>query len=101
MAEFIEREALLRDIENSVRFTVQNTPSAEMRGAHKIIDRIKCAPYVDVVPVVRCKDCKHWGIREGNDPTKSYYCDIDGMWCKPCRLPHDFCSYGERKEGAE
>jgi hypothetical protein len=52
----------------------------------------------DVVPVVRCKDCKHWNIRTGNDPSLKYYCNADGMWCKPVRSADDFCSYGERKD---
>mgnify|MGYP000330172147 CR=1 FL=1 len=52
MAEYIEREALLQDIEETVCFTVKaGTISNEMRGANKIIDRIKCAPAVDVVPL--------------------------------------------------
>ena len=53
MAENIEREALLHDIEQSVVYTAkEKITSAEMRGAHKIIERIKCAPAVDVAPVV-------------------------------------------------
>ena len=104
MPEYIEREALLRDIEESVRFTVQNAPSAEMRGAHKIIDRIKCAPAADVVPVVRCKECKHQ--RERNTEEQVYL--IDGVLictspdatdeCWNPVFPNHFCSYGERRE---
>ena len=52
MAEYIEREALFEDIFRSVVFTVRKEPSAEMRGANKIMDRIKCAPAADVAPVV-------------------------------------------------
>lgn len=53
MAEYIDREALLHDIEQSVIYTARGKiTSAEMRGAHKIIERIKCAPAVDVAPVV-------------------------------------------------
>lgn len=49
----IDREALLHDIEQSVVYTARgNITSAEMRGAHKIIERIKCAPAVDVAQVV-------------------------------------------------
>ena len=52
MAEYIEREALLQDIEDSVHFTAKTGRiSPEMRGANKIIDRIKCAPAADVAPV--------------------------------------------------
>lgn len=42
---------------------------------------------VDMVEVVRCKDCKHY---DG-----SWFCDINGV---PSRKHDDFCSYGERKE---
>ena len=48
--EYIERDALLRDIEDSVVFSVgRGEPSAELRGAGKIVDRIRCAPAADVV----------------------------------------------------
>lgn len=50
MAENIEREALLHDIEQSVVYTArEKITSAEMRGAHKIIERIKCAPAVEPI----------------------------------------------------
>lgn len=50
MAEYIDREALLRDIEQSVVYTVrEKITSAEMRGAHKVIERIKCAPAVEPI----------------------------------------------------
>jgi hypothetical protein len=50
MAEYIDREALLHDIEQSVVYTVrEKITSAEMRGAHKIIERIKCAPAVEPI----------------------------------------------------
>jgi len=51
------------------------------------------APTIDAVPVVRCKDCKHWATEA---------IDEDG-WCEnPDGLDNiakqtDFCSYGERK----
>ena len=54
------------------------------------------APIVDAVEVVRCKDCKYW--QDNND----------GYPHEECRWGHgetpdanDFCSYGERKEGAD
>lgn len=50
MAEYIEREALLHDIEQSVVYTVrEKITSAEMRGARKVIERIKCAPAVEPI----------------------------------------------------
>lgn len=42
----------------------------------------------DLVPVVRCRDCKHWESEYG-------YCHIQGAedW-----KADDFCSYGKRRE---
>jgi hypothetical protein len=54
MPEYIEREALLNVISETVLFTVRSgvkTPTQEMRGANKVIDRIKSAPAADVAEV--------------------------------------------------
>lgn len=58
-------------------------------------DDIEAAPTVDAVQVVRCRDCKHC------DP-ENYHCDHPMGTAAPLRRkPDDFCSYGERKEGAD
>lgn len=44
------------------------------------------APTVDAVPVVRCKDCRKF---------KTYSCRMVASGYD------DFCSYGERKDGAD
>ena len=50
IAEYIDREALLHDIEQSVVYTArEKITSAEMRGARKVIERIKCAPAVEPI----------------------------------------------------
>ena len=49
----------------------------------------------DAVEVVRCRECKHC------DP-ENYHCDHPMGTAAPLkRKPDDFCSYGERKEGAD
>lgn len=102
MPKYIEREALLKDISESVVFTVRgNRPSLEIRGANKVIDRIKSAPTADVVEVVRCKDCKYGdfycsSILCGNAHAPWYNDEFDATM-----ELDDYCSYGERKEGAE
>lgn len=82
MAEYIEREELLE----------------KMKNWHEKISLVACVnsmPAADVVPVVRCKDCKRFENVE-------YYPDGSK---NICRLFHrqmqdnDFCSYGERKDG--
>lgn len=53
MAEYINREDLYIDLQNSVVFSVRNERSAEIRGANKVMDRIRCAPAADVLPVTK------------------------------------------------
>ena len=60
-------------------------------------DMISNVPTVDAVEVVQCKDCKFgdWDSK----PNDAMVCmrTKDGFW----RSGNDFCSYGERKEGAD
>ena len=65
--EYIEREAPYRDIKSSVVFSAKNVRSAEMRGASKIMERIKCATAADVV------DVKHgrWMLQNSGNGTCS------------------------------
>ena len=56
------------------------------------------SPTIDAVPVVRCKDCKHAWIH----PCGYVYCHRDGRNAYEMTFNLDsFCSYGERKEGAD
>ena len=53
------------------------------------------APTIDAVSVVRCMECKHCDPENG-------HCDHPMGTAAPLkRKPDDFCSYGERKEGAD
>ena len=55
------------------------------------------APTVDAVEVVRCKDCKYGEVDDA-DFHDQYLCNISGSdW----NCGNHFCSYGERKEGAD
>ena len=52
------------------------------------------APFVDAVPVVRCKDCDAWKRNVGIVDSPNGHCfehDIDTN-------RQDFCSYGEKKD---
>ena len=94
--EYIERGALLRDISETVLFSVKGgteTPTPEMRGARKVIGRIEAVPTADVVEVVRCKDCERITPVEGGLPL----CTLHNT----AVAYNDFCSYGERKDGAD
>ena len=56
------------------------------------------SPTIDAVPVVRCKDCKHY---KTGVCLKIYYDGLASRYAWQERKPDDFCSYGERKEGAD
>lgn len=54
-------------------------------------------PAADVEPVVRCRECKHWCFETG-------LCNLHSNFSKSVLHffdEYDFCSYGERKEGAD
>ena len=58
---------------------------------------IRRRPTIDAVPVVRCKDCKKRGTP---DCAMWYQCSVcEGQWS--WETNEGFCSYGERKEGAD
>lgn len=54
---------------------------------------IEDAPAADVVPVVRCKDCKYL-VNATVNANGFLICDVNDMEI----APDDFCSYGEPKE---
>lgn len=69
-------------------------PADYCAGWNGLIRLLEKAPTVDAVPVVRCKNCTSGTMSDDN---KYIIC---------CRLGvgmefDDFCSSGERKEGAE
>ena len=68
-----------------------------------IIEDLTKFPAADVVEVVRCRECVHWkpiGNKAGNSFSDMEY--VGGCeFTKYCRRESDFCSYGERKGGAD
>ena len=68
-----------------------------------LVDTFAEIPAADVVEVVRCRECVHWkpiGSKAGNSFSDMEY--IGGCeFTKYCRRESDFCSYGERKGGAD
>lgn len=93
MDDLIYQSALLADIEESVVFSVKaGQPSAEIRGANKITNRIKAAPAVDAEKVFEQTDPQGGGESPGNGGGKmSRYTKRleDGqavMDCKSCIL---------------
>lgn len=89
MAKYIDRAAAVKSV---LRMRRPENSVAQNRMLSIIqMDMLKL-PAADVVPVVRCKDCKY------NVGTKKCL-NPDSFFAVP--KDDDFCSYGERKEGAE
>ena len=74
-----------------------------------LVDTFAEIPAADVVEVVRCRECKYWGDEDGklqrSDGLLFARCImhnylLDGRHTGWCPTENDFCSYGERKEGA-
>ena len=74
-----------------------------------LVDTFAEIPAADVVEVVRCRECKYWGDEAGelqrSDGVLFARCKVhnyllDGRHTGWCPTENDFCSYGERKEGA-
>ena len=55
---------------------------------------LKKQSIIDAVPVTRCRDCKY---HEDTSVTEFEHCCLIGKTVRH----DDFCSYGERKEGAD
>ena len=53
---------------------------------------IKNAPAVEAVPVVRCKDCKHWGTGNKFETEKVKCC----QWAGYMAHENGYCVYGEK-----
>ena len=82
-------------------------PSLESRPQDKFYDD---CPLADVVPVVRCRECKYWGDEAGvtvrTDGVRFARCKVHNLcvsgkkigWCP---TEDDFCSQGERRDGNE
>ena len=98
MDEYIERDALLQDIEDSVRITSKTGMiNPETRGAYKIIERIKSAAAADVVAV------RH-GCWERGIPSKSAAKWSTRVSCSNCHSAgyahHKYCpNCGAKMDG--
>lgn len=83
--EYIRRADAMGKITSSETQKALRTMTGE-EAYVTVIGILNELPAADVVPVVRCKDCKHWHTTE---------CALDYAMFEP--TDDSFCSYGERK----
>ena len=84
----INRERLLYVIKPMVGIYVDGTFYIEYES---VIRAIENASAIDDVEVVRCKDCKHWGMHKS----------LNVPWCFEMHIDKSedgFCDSGERRE---
>ena len=76
------------------KYFYEHLDDLHMEGAMNAIDEM---PNEDVVPVVRCKDCKFRSSWMMNRNLR-YICPESGMFPN---CENDFCSYGKWKGGKD
>ena len=83
MSDYISRDAAI------IEFMDNDIDHIQAPNGKEAVQILSDIPAADVVPVVRCKECK---FRENDD-----FCTGRGF---PCQLVPDdgFCDKGERKE---
>lgn len=86
MAEYIDREALRKVLENwrDAHADVDDEQGCGL--LEDVIWEVDAQPAADVAPVVHCKNCRKF---------KTYACRMVASGYD------DFCSYGERKDEAD
>lgn len=94
MKDFIEREAYRNELA-ALESWCQDLRKPGLKQALEMFDEVPSATVTEVIP---CKECIHYeqGVclkiyQDGNLHSEAW---------QP-RKPEDFCSYGERKDGAD
>ena len=62
MAEYIKRNDVLAKIDEFVKLNEEHGFSVDVFDIEMMKKMIKKIPNMDVVPIVRCKDCKYFKI---------------------------------------
>ena len=93
----IDADALIEDIEEYQKSMVFHSYGERMHFDDMIdfaVDHIEEAPTIDAVPVIRCKDCKWWGLPEGMYATENVkHCELGRYMV----ASNGYCVYGEVK----
>lgn len=95
MAEYIERATLMGKL--TAADMQQKLRQMSGEDAYRVLLwLVNDAPAADVVPVVRCRECKFAYRIDG--PKEEYDCRKVSAFAKFFKADH-FCSFGEKKDG--
>lgn len=87
VGDLISRQAAIEAIkryESAYSYDLNN-------GLILAMNSVADVPTIDAVPVVRCKDCKHWGMHKR----------LNVPWCFAMHIDksaNGYCDSGERRE---
>lgn len=92
MDEYISRES----VEKYIEAGLNNPDKAKAFGhdAIEILAEVHYMPAADVLPVVRCSECKHWKKDVAGCTEFAGRCDYANYMIGA----NGYCLYGERKE---
>ena len=93
MAEYIKREDVCYQLEKQE--SIDRQPRA-IRRARRIVAEF---PAADVVPVVRCRECKHWRRCISTDDRSVEYFNFSHCEKGHNGFPDFFCADGAKMEG--
>lgn len=95
----------LGDLDALCQRVKRSTASKAVKVLAEVL--INTAPTIDAVPLVRCRECKHYHAEIGWCDQLSYFQTSDGEPCSPAESmdwkmfqENDYCSMGQRKEAA-
>ena len=95
MSRYIDADKFIERLNASPAFPNMGTGGYFLLGV--VEDLLKSFLTADVVEVVRCKECKHWG-----GITYGFVCrKFSGIDTKICMGADHYCSYGERSENGK
>ena len=100
MPEYINKEKLLEELKLTFCKDCHQYKDIHCRSCYidDVLLEIEDIPTADVVPVVRCKDCKYFEIDE-EDELGECKCGYIEVGYNGALYPHrtDYCNYGEKK----
>ena len=98
MAEYIEREALLSELQEEIEFETSMYTEEQNKyfnmGLKCAIRDVKSQPAADVTEVVRCKNCKNYELMKSNN---FHFCNEFGGRV----TEEDFCSRYAKMDGGD
>lgn len=101
MDEYIKRKEAILTVRGYAKHSIDKGRKSldTVDDAIHMCDEIDRLPAADVVPVVRCKDCKWFADNNGGQWYGCQMFQVVRITPEDAPKPDDFCSYGERKDG--